>query len=518
MLTACVKSGQRDKSRPAFPPLGFSLLSLPSLSCRLGAVAVLTLAWVAAAACFPGNPTAAPVASEPASQSREIIQEPAAPTASPTAAAVIPTPTLAPTALPEAETQQEPTAVAESNPVAGGESENAAASSPIFGDRALLEERAFSYLSELAVDVGVRTSGTELEAQAADYLVKRFQDLGYSPEVQEFAWDSPTATLNIDLPGMGEPDVNVLNGTPSGEATAELVFVGLGKPADIPAEGLAGKIALIERGEITFSSKVAEAHRAGAVAAIIFNNVAGSFRGTLGGRSQIPAVALSQADGQKLKELLAQGDTVEATVVVKNNAVPSRNIIAELPGTEEGVIVVGAHYDTVPDSIGASDNSSGMGVLLAIAERVADRSFPFTLRFIAFGSEETGLHGSEHYVESLSAQELEEIYLMVNLDSVGSGSHLRLSGDRWAANYVKETALREDISLELSARSGRGGSDHANFRDAWVPVLFFISNDLSRINSPADTMEHINPALLGDATVLALDLLENVHTLPGYGQ
>ena len=90
------------------------------------------------------------------------------------------------------------------------------------------------------MDVGVRTSGTELEAQAADYLVGRIQDLGYSPQVQEFTWDSPTATLNINLPGMGELDVNVLNGTPSGEATAELVFVGLGKPADIPAEGLAG--------------------------------------------------------------------------------------------------------------------------------------------------------------------------------------------------------------------------------------------------------------------------------------
>ena len=107
---------------------------------------------------------------------------------------------------------------------------------------------------------------------------------------------------------------------------------------------------------------------------------------------------------------------------------------------------------------------------------------------------------------------------MVNLDSVGSGSHLRLSGDRWAANYVKETALREDISLELSSRSGRGGSDHANFRDAWVPVLFFLSDDLSRINSPQDTMEHINSSLLGDVTALVLDLLENVDQLSGYGR
>ncbi len=71
-----------------------------------------------------------------------------------------------------------------------------------------------------------------------------------------------------------------------------------------------------------------------------------------------------------------QGEPVEATVSVQDNAVPFRNVIAELPGAGEGVIV-GAHYDTVPDSIGASDNSSGMGALLAMAERLEGRSFPF---------------------------------------------------------------------------------------------------------------------------------------------
>ena len=227
---------------------------------------------------------------------------------------------------------------------------------------------------------------------------------------------------------------------------------------------------------------------------------------------------MSQADGRQLKELLDQGDEVEATISVQDNAVPSRNLIAELPGTGEGVVVLGAHYDTVPDSIGASDNSSGMGVLMAVAERVADRSFPFTLRFIAFGSEETGLHGSEHYVENLLPEELDEIYLMINLDSVGSGNQLRVSGDRWVTNHLTETAAREDLSLNSRPGGARGGSDHIPFRDAWVPIVYFQANDLSRVNTPADTMEHLNSDLLGDATALVLNLLENVHTLPGYGE
>ena len=482
----------------------------------ISSAAILTLVLLAAVACFPGTPTVAPTVPEPAAQTGESAPAAPAPTAPPTAASISPTPTLPPTAVPAAEPQEIPTATPEPSPVA--DTEATAGSSAIFEDLALLEERAFNYLTELAEDVGPRTSGTDLELAAANFLVERFQQLGYSPELQDFSWDSPTASLNVDLPDQGNLDVNILNGTANGQATAQLTFVGLGKAEDIPSEGLEGKIALIERGEITFGSKVSQAHSAGAVAAIIFNNESGPFRGTLGGRSQIPAMSLSQSDGHRLRELIEQGDGVEASVSVQDNAIPSRNVIAELPGTGDGVIVVGAHYDTVPDSIGASDNSSGMGALLAIAEQTADRSFPFTLRFIAFGSEETGLHGSENYVEGLSDEELEEIYLMVNMDSVGSGSRLLLFGDRWATGHVEEVATREGFPLDVSTRSARGGSDHANFRDAWVPIAYFHSNDLSRINTPADTMEHINPGLLGEVTALVLDLLENVDQLPGYGQ
>ncbi len=83
--------------------------------------------------------------------------------------------------------------------------------------------------------------------------------------------------------------------------------------------------------------------------------------------------------------------------------------------------------------------------------------------------------------------------------------------------HVREAATREGIALEVSARAVMS-SDHANFRNAWAPVVFLRADDLSRINTPADTMEHINRRLLGYATALALDLLENVDTLPGYGQ
>ena len=482
------------------------------------ALAGLALLWLAIAGCFPGSPTATPEPAEPPGRFAEVIVEPAR---RPVATAVPAMPTLAsaPTPVPALSQPADPTATVEAIPApttAGPDGRDA-----LVADRQALEALAFGYLKELAIDVGVRESGTDLERAAAEFLTAKFEELGYSPEAQEFSWDSPSASVSIGTPAAEEAveelEANTLSGTANGAAAATLAFVGLGKPEDMPAEGLAGKIALIERGEVTFGSKVAQAHRAGAVAAIIFNNRAGNFQGTLGGRGQIPAVSISRSDGNRLKELLAGGNVVEATVSVMDNAVPSRNLLAELPGTGQGVVVVGAHYDTVPDSVGASDNSSGLGAMLAVAERVAGRAFPFTLRFIAFGSEETGLHGSEYYVDQLTAAELNEIYAMINLDSVGSGSGLRVSGDRWLTRHLAETAQDMDIALSVR-RGGQGGSDHANFRAAWVPVVFFVGDDLSRINTPADTMEHVAPRLVGDATVLTLDLLENIANLPGYGQ
>src|SRR6267143_5861810 len=79
--------------------------------------------------------------------------------------------------------------------------------------------------------------------------------------------------------------------------------------SDFPA-AVAGNIALIQRGDSTFASKVRKAQDAGAVAVIIFNNVAGNFNGTLGtarddarNRDWVPGVSLSMADGQALVAL-----------------------------------------------------------------------------------------------------------------------------------------------------------------------------------------------------------------------
>jgi subtilisin family serine protease len=115
------------------------------------------------------------------------------------------------------------------------------------------------------------------------------------------------------------------SGTTTG-ITATVYYCGLGNPTDFPT-AVRSNIALIARGTLTFSNKVANALAAGARAAVIYNNASGNFSGTLGGANNwIPAVSLSQADGLSLQALLP------ATATVVNIPDPSQ-IYQYLDGT-----------------------------------------------------------------------------------------------------------------------------------------------------------------------------------------
>ncbi len=92
--------------------------------------------------------------------------------------------------------------------------------------------------------------------------------------------------------------------------TGNLVDCGLGQANECPA-AVSGNIALIQRGTIDFATKVTNAMNAGATAAIIYNNAAGDFTGTLGAAGNwIPAVSVSDATGAALKGKLGTSATV----------------------------------------------------------------------------------------------------------------------------------------------------------------------------------------------------------------
>jgi Peptidase family M28/PA domain len=159
------------------------------------------------------------------------------------------------------------------------------------------------------------------------------------------------------------------------------------------------------------------------------------FIGTLGTPFTIPVVGLSFADAAAVIAQIQAGAEVVVRVETLTEIDPNRtttNILADSPtGSDDRVVVVGAHLDSVIAGPGINDNGSGSSTILEIAEEMAELGITNRqqLRFAFWGAEELGLLGSEHYVNSLSDAEVGSIYANLNFDMVGSPNYVRFVYD-----------------------------------------------------------------------------------------
>ena len=99
------------------------------------------------------------------------------------------------------------------------------------------------------------------------------------------------------------------------------------------------------------------------------------------------------------------------------------NLAAEKKGTDRGVVIIGAHYDTVPGTPGADDNASAVAGLLELAKLNRESSNKKTLVFVAFANEEPPCFGSYNmgsmvYARHLRAQET-PVEVMISLEMIG---------------------------------------------------------------------------------------------------
>jgi hypothetical protein len=104
------------------------------------------------------------------------------------------------------------------------------------------------------------------------------------------------------------------------------------------------------------------------------------------------------------------------------------NITVEVEGTvnPNRVVIIGAHYDTVPHSPGANDNGSAVAALLLLAEWFKDNPAENTLRFVAFANEEPPFFKTEDMGSYAYARDLQSrgdnITAMFSMDGLGSFS------------------------------------------------------------------------------------------------
>jgi Zn-dependent M28 family amino/carboxypeptidase len=99
------------------------------------------------------------------------------------------------------------------------------------------------------------------------------------------------------------------------------------------------------------------------------------------------------------------------------------NLIAKKNGPDNGVVIIGAHYDTVPGTPGADDNASAVAGLLELARLHKESSNKKTLVFAAFANEEPPCFGSDHMGSMVYAKHLKDqkipVEVMVSLEMIG---------------------------------------------------------------------------------------------------
>ena len=345
---------------------------------------------------------------------------------------------------------------------------------------------------------GNRAAGTPGYRASVAYVTGRLRAAGYVVTVQRmrfpyFGQRAPPRVQIADTP-VSPAGLRTMSYSGAGTATGTLREIDprRGERGERDAGCIAadfaglpgGAVALVERGTCSLRLKVDNARRAGAGAAIVFNDGRpgreGAVTGSLGSPGAgIPAVSASYAVGRRLAG--REGSRVRVVVRAVSGRRTTSNVLADLPGTGvRPVVMAGAHLDSVADGPGINDNGSGVAALLEAARSLAPQPGERQrrgVRFAFWGAEELGLIGSRHYVRGLGPGERRRIAVYLNLDMVGSRNAGRFvyfsdEGAR-AARVARRVLAQADVRL-LEIEIG-AASDHAPFEDAGVPVLGLFS-------------------------------------------
>jgi len=240
-----------------------------------------------------------------------------------------------------------------------------------------------------------------------------------------------------------------------------------------------------------------------------------------------PALIISNRSAAELRELLSQHKEVkvnfESILEYADSTTP--NIVGEIRGTQfpDEVIYITSHHDSW--YYGANDNISSVACMIETAKMFNKYRPRRTVRFIAFGAEESGspaearvphfgLRGSYGYSEAHQKAlqgELEEITIgIINGEFMGYSERMDAMCSADLLPVVREAAA--DLGHYARATEPLPWydlSDHWPFHTLGVPsVLFWITIDspfYSLYHSAGDNMDIIeSSALAKNASLMAL--------------
>jgi len=320
---------------------------------------------------------------------------------------------------------------------------------------------------------GNRDTGTSGYQASVDYVAARMRQAGYAVTIQSYPYQAFALQPGARLASGGrefvpETDWRVARLSGSGRVEAEVQAVGTGTrrgcaSADY-AGFVAGRVALVERGECDLDDKVRLAEAAHAAALIVYNDSDGearpraknqgapgaAFEARLQREAAIPVVGVaSHAVGIELQKAGPGGRAPRAAIEIhaQVTAGTDYNLIADSPlGDPASIVVVEGHLDAIYGA-GILDNGTGSASILEIALAMAKTPTLHRLRYIWFGGEELGLLGSRWYTTHLTKDELAKLAFDIDADVTGTPNYAVLvadpghahNADRFPPNVVPES-------------------------------------------------------------------------------
>ncbi len=393
---------------------------------------------------------------------------------------------------------------------------------------------------------GSRFAGTPSEKAAREWLLQRFQGIGLQtvhPEWYTYkAWERGKCEVTVISPQRHPlSSALALVYSPATQADgleAEVVDLGHGSAEDFAAHAgqIAGNTVLVDSGtpyghvrRIHRREKYMRAVSHGACGFLFNNHLPGQLAptGSLqpGEEAEIPAVGLSLEDGRYLARLSQQG-AVRVNTFIDSHTFPAKaaHIVGDVPAAHDGPhILIGAHYDGHDLAESAVDNGTGVAMLLALAEMFAPLAgkLAYSLRFVAFATEELGLVGSTQYVEQ-HRQELQQIALMINLDSgvdKGLGGFV-YNGFEPLGVVIRKIMGQIHEPLQLGPQVITA-SDNMPFVLAGVPALnpfrrsLTISAGRGYGHTKADTLDKVEERDLRESVMVMAQVLLRLASLEG---
>lgn len=244
--------------------------------------------------------------------------------------------------------------------------------------------------------------------------------------------------------------------------------------------------------------------------------------------SEAMGEALLKSDFAKAKEQILETKIIATELMFsfnkENKIIQASNVLGMIEGSDkkDEWIIISAHYDHIgmnngKVNPGADDDGSGTVGVLEIAEafakaKAAGKGPRRSILFLIVSGEEKGLWGSDYYTNH-PVYPLEKTSLDINIDMIGrkddnlksldSNNHVYLIGDDKISSdlprfvdsinnlYIKIITDRKYNDPKDPNRLYYR-SDHYNFAQKGIPIVFFFDGIHKDYHKPSDTPDKIN--------------------------